>query len=264
MEYDYESSVDFRGDPVEAIERAKDLLSAKGFTVLPPAGNQLWFTNPGSYLNTKKNPLLMVSRGCLTATGPSLTLHAELGNLQGLVKFLALLLTVMAIPETAMLAVILVMVVKQPGMLWVCLLSVAPIPFVLLAVPKIQGGITSRALNALLNEVAGTGPTNQYIGRSNNGGFYYVSSARLFGLPLVHIAMGQQADSSKGVAKGIIAVGDMAFGVLFAFGGFAVGGISIGGAALGIIAVGGGAFGAVTVGGLAVGLLAFGGLAVGL
>ncbi len=157
MAYEYEGRVDFRGNPARALECAKNILDAKGFKVLPPAGNQLWFTNPVSYLNTKKQPLLMVSKGCLGATGSSLTLQAELGNMHALFKFLALLLGVMAIPETAIMAVVFVMVAKQPELLWICLLSVAPILFILFLVPKIQRRITSRALDALLNEAAAGG-----------------------------------------------------------------------------------------------------------
>ncbi len=157
MAYNYEGCVDYRGDAAMALECARNLLEAKGFKVLPPAANQLWFTNPVSYLNTKKKPLLMVSKGCITATGSSLTLQAELGNLQALVKFLVLLVAVLAIPETAMVAVILVMVAKQPALLPICLLSIAPVPLVFLLMPRFQGRITARALDALLNEVAVVG-----------------------------------------------------------------------------------------------------------
>jgi hypothetical protein len=264
MAYDYEGSVDFRGDGAKALEYARELLSARGFKVLPPAANQLWFTNPVSYLNTKKQPLLMVSKGCITATGSALTLQAELGNLRSLVKFLVMLVGVLAIPEAVIVAVIMVMVAKEPAMAWICLLSAVPIPLILFGVPKLQGFITARALDALLDEAAGVDQPPGRIGRGRSVGFEYMSSARLFGLPLVHIAMGPQADGRKGVAKGIIAVGDVAFGLVFALGGFAVGGISAGGLSVGLLAVGGCALGGVTIGGLAVGLLAFGGLAIGL
>ena len=264
MKYEYEGRVDYRGDTAGALERAKDLLNAKGFRVLPLAGNQLWFTNPVSYLNTKKQPLLMVSKGSITAAGAALTMQAELGNLRSLVKFLLLLLGVMAIPETVFVAVIMIMVAKQPEMVWICLVSMVPIPLILFGMPKLQGFITGRALDALLAEVAGVEQPQGRIGRGRSVGFEYMSPARLFGLPLLHIAMGPQENQGKGVAKGIIAVGDVAFGVVFAMGGIAVGGISAGGVSVGLLAVGGAAFGGVTVGGLAVGLLAFGGLAIGL
>ena len=93
----------------------------------------------------------------------------------------------------------------------------------------------------------------------------YRSETELFGLPLVHVARG--IDPRTGffrVAKGIIAIGDVAVGFL-ALGGIAVGGIAIGGLGLGLVAIGGLAFGLITIGGLSVGLLfALGGIAFSL
>lgn len=90
------------------------------------------------------------------------------------------------------------------------------------------------------------------------------SSLELFGLPLVHIATGQVVDGRyhRGIARGWIAVGDIAFGVLLAVGGLAVGGISIGGLAVGVVAFAGASIGVFAVGGLAVGVAAVGGAAV--
>jgi hypothetical protein len=96
----------------------------------------------------------------------------------------------------------------------------------------------------------------------------------LFGLPLVHMAFGiNPSTGRKRVAKGIIAIGDIAVGV-FSFGGLAAGGLSFGGLSLGVLSIGGmavgllGAFGGMAVGGTAwggmgVGIIALGGLAVG-
>lgn len=101
------------------------------------------------------------------------------------------------------------------------------------------------------------------------GGLHYRSAATLLGLPLVHVALGpnRKGGGPRGVAKGFIAVGDVAFGVIalggVAVGGVAFGGMSVGGIALGGIALGGMALGGVALGGAAVGLLALGGLAVG-
>ncbi|UCG17752.1 MAG: zinc ribbon domain-containing protein [Phycisphaerales bacterium] len=91
----------------------------------------------------------------------------------------------------------------------------------------------------------------------------YRSKTTVFGLPLVHVAMGPKDDELRGRARGIIAIGDTATGFL-ALGGFAWGGIAIGGMAVGLIAVGGMAIGLLAcLGGGAVGGLASGGGAVG-
>jgi RNA polymerase sigma factor (sigma-70 family) len=95
----------------------------------------------------------------------------------------------------------------------------------------------------------------------------YRSHATLFGLPLVHIRF-STPDAGQGPAVGWIAGGDRAVGLLFAFGGWAVGCVSVGGVAGGVLtlgAVGVGLFslGAICAGGIAVGAVAFGWDAVG-
>lgn len=103
----------------------------------------------------------------------------------------------------------------------------------------------------------------------------YESKARLLGIPLVSIQFSGQL-TAKNVfrpAFGWIAFGDVAYGILFAFGGITVGGIAIGGGSIGLISLGGMAVGVVSMGGTGVGVwalggaafgwLAFGGLAVG-
>ncbi|MGE5296326.1 MAG: zinc ribbon domain-containing protein [Solirubrobacterales bacterium] len=107
-------------------------------------------------------------------------------------------------------------------------------------------------------------------------GYEYRSERELFGLPLVHIVGGRGFDPVTGrlrVAKGIIAVGPIAFGGLamggaafgiFSFGGVALGLTAFGGAAVGaLLAVGGAAIGAVALGGAAIGYYAFGGGVLG-
>ncbi|TXH71995.1 MAG: RNA polymerase sigma factor [Lysobacteraceae bacterium] len=79
----------------------------------------------------------------------------------------------------------------------------------------------------------------------------------LLGLPLVHVRYDTPAVEAA-PARGWIAVGDRADGVLFAMGGVARGGIAVGGIAIGVVAVGG-----VAIAPLALGCVAFGALALG-
>jgi hypothetical protein len=101
------------------------------------------------------------------------------------------------------------------------------------------------------------------------------SSVRLAGLPVYEIAYGPDpfGGESRGHAKGIVAVGNVATGWVavggharggLAVGGTAVGGIAVGGVSAGLIAVGGAAAAALAVGGVAAGLWAVGGVALGL
>ena len=109
-------------------------------------------------------------------------------------------------------------------------------------------------------------PSCGYPVRGNFYGFEYRSKKELFGLPLIHIVSGTRFRLASGmprVAKGIIAIGDIAIGGL-AIGGFSLGVISFGGLALGLVAFGGLALGLLlALGGMAVGLIAIGGGAIG-
>jgi hypothetical protein len=94
-------------------------------------------------------------------------------------------------------------------------------------------------------------------------GYEYRSQAKLFGLPLLHIARG--IDPKTGlprVAVGIVAVGNVAIGVL-AVGGLAFGGLVFGGLGLGVFVMAGVAAGLLAFGGVALALyLAVGGVAI--
>ncbi|HLX72389.1 MAG TPA: sigma-70 family RNA polymerase sigma factor [Verrucomicrobiae bacterium] len=92
----------------------------------------------------------------------------------------------------------------------------------------------------------------------------YRSRATLLGLPLVHCRSGRLPGQKAQPAVGWIACGEKAYGILFASGAFAVGGISMGGASLGIISLGGFSAGLLAFGGFALGAISFGGFAAGL
>ena len=92
--------------------------------------------------------------------------------------------------------------------------------------------------------------TEPRISFSAAWGVDYSSRARLFGLPLLHVATGIDPETGRarvangviaigwGKARGIVALGSMATGV-FAFGGLAIGVFAFGGCALGFISFGG-------------------------
>lgn len=92
----------------------------------------------------------------------------------------------------------------------------------------------------------------------------YRSRAKLFGIPLVHCKGGKLPGQKMKPAVGWIAFGEVAYGILYASGGFAVGTISIGGASIGILSFGGFGLGLLAFGGMAIGGVAVGGAAIGL
>jgi RNA polymerase sigma factor (sigma-70 family) len=92
----------------------------------------------------------------------------------------------------------------------------------------------------------------------------YRSQSSLFGLPLVHIRIGDRFAILKKPVKAWIAVGNSAVGGLFAFGGLAIAPLSIGGLSIGLLSFGGLAVGIVALGGIALGIWPlFGGLLIG-
>lgn len=89
------------------------------------------------------------------------------------------------------------------------------------------------------------------------------SRTRLWGLPIIDIALGPHGTERIGRARGIFALGDDARGVV-AVGGRAIGGVAIGGIAAGGLTMGGTSFGLVgAVGGVTMGAFAMGGVAIG-
>jgi len=92
----------------------------------------------------------------------------------------------------------------------------------------------------------------------------YRSRATLLGLPLVHIRSGRLSGQPMQSSVGWIAIGEKAYGILFASGAIAVGGISFGGLSVGLISFGGMGVGLISFGGLALGGLAMGGAAIGM
>jgi len=90
----------------------------------------------------------------------------------------------------------------------------------------------------------------------------YRSRLTLLGVPLIHakFAMAEVGDSP---AIGWIAAGHKAYGLLFAWGGFAVAPVSVGIVSCGVITVGAVGFGLVGMGTVGVGLLAMGATAIG-
>jgi RNA polymerase sigma factor (sigma-70 family) len=93
--------------------------------------------------------------------------------------------------------------------------------------------------------------------------YEYRSPRTFLGLPLLHVRFNCVAAGKTLPAKGWIAIGEKAYGILFAFGAIAVGGISSGGLAFGLVALGGVGIGFLAFGGLALGFAVMGGAAAG-
>lgn len=99
---------------------------------------------------------------------------------------------------------------------------------------------------------------------SQSQGRIYRSSRSLFGLSLIDIQVSDPGtNGSPKKARGWIAIGDQADGIILAIGGVARGAIAAGGVSIGLVSFGGMSLGLFSLGGCAIGLLTLGGLAIG-
>lgn len=108
------------------------------------------------------------------------------------------------------------------------------------------------------NEVVSTEKENGMPYYYGPRSYEYKSKASIFGIPLVHINIGR----GKRTAKGIVAIGNIAFG-LFSLGFISIGLISFGLLAIGLIALGVLGIGGLALGALAIGIIAMGAIGIG-
>ena len=105
---------------------------------------------------------------------------------------------------------------------------------------------------------------DEYAGNFPPAAYEFRSRASLFGLPLIHIRIGDRFDAMRGPVKAWIAIGSShAVGAIFAFGGIAVAPLSFGGIAIGILPFGAISAGIFPIGAISLGAWAYGALAVG-
>ena len=101
-------------------------------------------------------------------------------------------------------------------------------------------------------------------------GRVWQSKTILLGRPFIDINVSDPASgldlptcAVPKIARGWIAIGDRANGILLSVGGRACGLVAVGGVSIGVISIGGMAAGLISCGGLAVGLVSIGGLGLG-
>ncbi len=90
----------------------------------------------------------------------------------------------------------------------------------------------------------------------------YRSRLRLLGVPLVHVKFAG-AEEGETPAIGWIAGGERAYGILFAWGGFAAGFVSVGIVSVGVLSLGAVGIGVIGLGTVGLGAIGFGAAAIG-
>jgi hypothetical protein len=121
------------------------------------------------------------------------------------------------------------------------------------------GAVTARQRREYFSKILVT----EHGGVMPKPAWEFCTRIKFLGLPLVHICIGDRFDVLKKPVKAWIALGNVAFGGLFAFGGVAIAPLSIGGVSVGLLPIGGFTLGVVAIGGLAFGGWTAGAVAVG-
>jgi RNA polymerase sigma factor (sigma-70 family) len=130
--------------------------------------------------------------------------------------------------------------------------------YIVLLVQVLTGGRKLRAQERLLYPKAFQGEADQIGAKQRE----YKSRIRLAGVPLFHFRFGTPEQGDKPVF-GWVAAGDRAYGLLFAWGGFAVAPISVGIVSVGLFSVGAIGIGLFGIGTIGIGLIGFGASAIG-
>lgn len=117
--------------------------------------------------------------------------------------------------------------------------------------------------NVAVNEAGEAEGESLQIGKWGVPELEYRSRLTLLGLPLVHMRFGRKRGEAIRPVKAWFAAGDLAIGVIGAFGACTIAPISLGGCAFGLVSLGGMAVGVLCWGGLGLGVWAIGGCALG-
>jgi len=112
---------------------------------------------------------------------------------------------------------------------------------------------TLRAHERIFNPIAFQGEADQIGSKQRE----YKSRLCLAGIPLLHFRLGMPEKNDKPVI-GWLAGGDIAYGLLFAWGGIAIAPISVGLLSVGLISVGAVGIGIIGLGTIGIGIIGFG------
>jgi RNA polymerase sigma factor (sigma-70 family) len=181
---------------------------------------------------------------------------------RGNIKTVFLRALVVALAYCAVLALPLLWACRNqdhPSMVfWGLLSSQAIVVYILTLMVLVLASLKARRRH-LAEALAG-----EYAGQFPPAAYEYRSRLSLFGLPLLHVRLGDRFDVIRGPVKAWIAIGSShAVGVLFASGGVAIAPVSFGGVAIGLLPFGAIALGIFPIGALALGAWAYGGLVFG-
>ena len=94
---DYEKTVPFNGSPEKAFETARNTFLPHGFEIVGSSSTTLEVAGPGTLWTKGQDPMVGVSKACISAADGGLSIKAELGGVTKAVKYLILFILGMAV-----------------------------------------------------------------------------------------------------------------------------------------------------------------------
>ena len=151
----YEEKTDFYGDPSRVFDTALRVLLPLGFEIESQGSSYLTVKGPGMN-STRQNALQGVSRAEFTTERGSLRVHAELGGVERMQRFLVLLLLGMGLFDSLMFLGLWYFLDKlhaQPWFLIIPLLTFLPWIIIAPLLARWIGKRTRDSLGSLLRDM---------------------------------------------------------------------------------------------------------------
>jgi hypothetical protein len=147
----YHTTTPYRGDTTAAMKRLVETFSQLGFRIEQRETHAVELTGPGMH-NTRQSPLVALSRVRIETARGELSLSADYGALDRLLRFMGVFLVSLAV----FLCVVFAIVFRnRPGFhLWLVVLPFVPWPFLLPLLGVVLRRRVRRALDNLIHNTA--------------------------------------------------------------------------------------------------------------
>ncbi len=151
----YQKTVSFSGNPRKAFEIAQNTFLPHGFQIANSSESILEVLGPGTLWTKGQDPMVGVSKACISAADGSISIKAELGGVTKAIKYLILFILGMAIFFILMFGFLFTVKQGQPINKTI-LMSIAPLipwPVIIPLMAIWMKSRTCKALDTLMNNM---------------------------------------------------------------------------------------------------------------
>ena len=156
---DYEKTVPFSGNPEKALEVARNVFIQHSFEIVTNSNSAVELRGTRTLWVKGQDPLIGISKVNIRGSSDSLSIEADFGVVRKSVKYLALFIVGMAVFFLVTFGILFTIIQCEPASKTI-LLSLAPFvpwPILIPLIAKFMKFRTSRALDALLHNMAVVG-----------------------------------------------------------------------------------------------------------